>query len=129
MKASHMGDRLYDLMESDYQKFNEELRYLGWLSTNEVAGLVEKASDRQLVSLLAQEEKLKISEELKAALATFYRSPFCANHIADRINSVRCLLAEILALAKGCDPTNERRLQQVMDILWLMRLEVIEKDD
>ena len=129
MKASHMGDRLYDLMESDYQKFNEELRYLGWLSTNEVSGLVEKASDRQLVSLLGQEEKLEISKELKAVLATFYRSPFCANHIADRINSVRCLLAEILALTKGCDPTNERRLQQVMDVLWLMRLEVIKEDD
>ena len=129
MKASHMGDRLYDLMESDYQKFNEELRYLGWLSTNEVAGLVEKASDRQLVSLLAQEETLEISEELKAVLATFYRSPFCANHIADRINSARCLLAEILALTKGCDSTNERRFQEVMDVLWLMRLEVIEKDD
>jgi hypothetical protein len=129
MKAYEMAESLHRLLDSDPEQFNLEIRNMGWFSEEQLDWLVKKALDRQLVSLLAQEETLGLSEELKAVLATFYRSPFCANHIADRINSARCLLAEILALVKGCDPTNERRFQEVMDILWLMRLEAIEKDD
>ena len=129
MKAYEMAESLHRLLDSDPQQFNEELRRMGWITEEKKSWEIQKALNQQLVSLLAQEETLELSGELKAVLAAFYRSPFCANHIADRINAVRCLLAEILAVAKGCDPTNERRFQEVMDVLWLMRLEVIEKDD
>jgi hypothetical protein len=129
MKAYEMAESLHRLLDSDPEQFNEELRRMGWITEERKSWEMQKALDQQLLNLLSQEEKLEISEELKAVLATFHKSPFCANHIADRINSARCLLAEILALANGCDSISERRFQEVMDVLWLMRLEVIEKDD